>query len=98
MGRTGKWFAIENFDVTPDIITIAKAIAAGLPLGVMASRADLQDWTPGSHASTFGANPVACAAASAVIKTMKEEKMLENAQRQGVHIMKRLNEMKERHP
>ena len=98
MGRTGKWFAIEHFGVTPDIVTIAKAIAAGLPLGVMASRADLQDWTPGSHASTFGANPVACAAANAVIKAMKEEKMLENATMQGAHIMKRLNEMKESHP
>jgi 4-aminobutyrate aminotransferase len=98
MGRTGKWFAIEHFDVVPDIVTIAKGIAAGLPLGVMASRADLQDWTPGSHASTFGGNPVACAAASAVIKAMKDEKMLENAQKQGAHIMKRLTEMKESHP
>jgi 4-aminobutyrate aminotransferase len=97
MGRTGKWFACEHFDVVPDIVTIAKAIAAGLPLGVMASRADLQDWTPGSHASTFGANPVACAAASAVITAMKEEKMLENAQKQGAHIMKRIGEMKEAH-
>jgi 4-aminobutyrate aminotransferase len=97
MGRTGKWFAIEHFGVIPDIITIAKGIAAGLPLGVMASRADLQDWTPGSHASTFGGNPVACAAASAVIKAIKEEKMLENAQKQGAHIIKRLNEMKEIH-
>jgi 4-aminobutyrate aminotransferase len=98
MGRTGKWFAIEHFDVVPDIVTIAKGIAAGLPLGVMASRADLQDWTPGSHASTFGGNPVACAAASAVIKAMKDEKMLENAKKQGAHIMKRLAEMKESHP
>jgi 4-aminobutyrate aminotransferase len=98
MGRTGKWFAIENFGVVPDIVTIAKGIAAGLPLGVMASRADLQDWTPGSHASTFGGNPVACAAAQAVIKAIKEEGMLENALRQGKHIMKRLEEMKEEHP
>jgi len=98
MGRTGKWFAIENFGVIPDIVTIAKGIAAGLPLGVMASRADLQDWTPGSHASTFGGNPVACAAAQAVIKAIKEEGMLENALRQGKHIMKRLEEMKEEHP
>ena len=97
MGRTGKWFAIENFGVVPDIVTIAKGIAAGLPLGVMASRSDLQDWTPGSHASTFGGNPVACAAASAVIDVIKDEKMLENAQKQGKHIMKRLEEMKENH-
>jgi len=98
MGRTGKWFAIEHFGVIPDIITIAKGVAAGLPLGVMSSRADLQDWTPGSHASTFGGNPVACAAASAVIKVIKEEKMLENAQKQGAYIIKRLNEMKKSHP
>jgi 4-aminobutyrate aminotransferase len=64
----------------------------------MASRADLQNWTPGSHASTFGGNPVACAAAQAVIKAIKEEGMLENALRQGKHIMKRLGEMKEEHP
>lgn len=97
IGRTGKWFAIEHFGVVPDIITIAKGIAAGLPLGVMASRADLQDWTPGSHASTLGGNPVACAAASAVIKAIKEEKMLENARNQGEYIMKRIIEMKEEH-
>lgn len=98
MGRTGKWFAIENFGVVPDILTIAKGIAAGLPLGVMASRADLQDWTPGSHASTFGGNPVACAAAIAVINEIKEHKMLDNAKKQGNHIMKRLNEIKQIHP
>jgi 4-aminobutyrate aminotransferase len=78
-------------------VTIAKGIAAGLPLGIMASRADLQDWTPGSHASTFGGNPVACAAASAVLSVIKEENMLQNAQKQGAHIMKRITEMKERH-
>lgn len=63
MGRTGKWFAIDHYGVAPDILCIAKAIASGLPLGVCASRADLMDWTPGSHASTFGGNPVSCAAA-----------------------------------
>ncbi len=98
IGRTGKWFGIEHFNVVPDIVCIAKGIAAGLPLGVTASRADLMDWTPGSHASTFGGNPVACAAAQAVISVIKEEKLLENAEKQGSYIMKRLKEMMDDHP
>ncbi len=98
MGRTGRWFAIEHFDATPDIVCIAKGIAAGLPLGVTAARADLMDWTPGSHASTFGGNPLSCAAAQAVIEAMREERMLENAREEGAYIMKRLAEMKEEHP
>jgi len=97
IGRTGKWFGIEHFNVVPDIVCIAKGIAAGLPLGVTASRADLMDWTPGSHASTFGGNPVACAAAQAVISVIKEEKLLENAEKQGSYIMKRLKEMMDDH-
>lgn len=98
VGRTGKWFAIEHFDVVPDIVCIAKGIAAGLPLGVMASRAEIQDWTPGSHASTFGGNPVSCAAALAVLDVIEQEKLLENARTQGDYIMKRLNEMMADHP
>jgi 4-aminobutyrate aminotransferase len=98
IGRTGKWFAIEHFGVVPDIVCMAKGIAAGMPLGVMASRADIQDWTPGSHASTFGGNPVSCAAALAVIDIIKSEKLLENAQREGAYIKKRLEEMMETHP
>lgn len=98
IGRTGKWFAIEHWGVVPDIVCMAKGIAAGMPLGVMASRADIQDWTPGSHASTFGGNPVSCAAALAVIDIIKSEKLLENAQREGAYIKKRLEEMMETHP
>ncbi|MDH5791635.1 MAG: acetyl ornithine aminotransferase family protein [Candidatus Bathyarchaeota archaeon] len=98
IGRTGKWFGIEHFDAVPDIVCMAKGIAAGLPLGVTASRADLMDWTPGSHASTFGGNPVSCAAAQAVIGVIKEEKLLENAEKQGSYIMKRLNEAMDDHP
>jgi len=97
IGRTGKWFAIEHWGVVPDIVCMAKGIAAGMPLGVMASRADIQDWTPGSHASTFGGNPVSCAAALAVIDIIKSEKLLENAQREGAYIKKRLEEMMETH-
>jgi len=98
IGRTGKWFGIEHFGVVPDIVCMAKGIAAGMPLGVMASRADIQDWKPGSHASTFGGNPVSCAAALAVLDIIKSENLLENAQKQGKLIKDRLNEMKEEHP
>ena len=98
IGRTGKWFGIEHFGVVPDIVCMAKGIAAGMPLGVMASRADIQDWKPGSHASTFGGNPVSCAAALAVLDIIKTENLLENAQKQGKLIKDRLNEMKDRHP
>ncbi len=97
MGRTGKWFGIEHYGVVPDIVCMAKGIAAGMPLGVMASRADIQDWKPGSHASTFGGNPVSCAAALAVIDIIESEKLLENAQKQGIHIKDRLDEMKDDH-
>jgi len=98
IGRTGKWFAIEHYDVVPDIVCIAKGIAAGLPLGVMASRADVQDWKPGSHASTFGGNPVSCAAAISVLNTIQEENLLKNAEEHGDYILKRLHEMQEDHP
>lgn len=98
IGRTGKWFASEHFGVEPDIVCMAKGIAAGMPLGVMASRAELQDWVPGSHASTFGGNPVSCASALAVLDVIKTENLLENAEKQGGYIKKRLTEMKESHP
>jgi len=98
IGRTGKWFGIEHFDVVPDIVCMAKGVAAGMPLGVMASRADIQDWKPGSHASTFGGNPVSCAAALAVLDVIESDNLLENAQKQGRHIKGRLDEMKEEHP
>lgn len=98
VGRTGKWFAIEHWGVEPDIVCIAKGIAAGLPLGVMASRAEIQDWTPGSHASTFGGNPVSCAAALTVLDIIKSEGLLKNAEVEGGYIKRRLEEMLEVHP
>jgi 4-aminobutyrate aminotransferase len=97
LGRTGKWFASEHFDLVPDIVCMAKGIAAGLPLGVTASRADLMDWTPGSHASTFGGNPVSASAAIEVIKIIKEERLLENAEKVGGHLIERLREMQDTH-
>jgi 4-aminobutyrate aminotransferase len=95
MGRTGKWFAIEHWGVEPDIVCTAKALASGLPLGATIAKAKIMDWVPGSHASTFGGNPLSCVAASAVIDVVKEEKLLENATKQGSYILKRLAELKE---
>jgi 4-aminobutyrate aminotransferase len=95
MGRTGKWFAIEHWGVEPDILCSAKALASGLPLGATVAKAKIMDWTAGSHASTFGGNPLSCVAAMAVIDAIKEEKLLENATKQGAYIMKRLEEFKE---
>ncbi len=73
MGRTGKWWAIEHSGVAPDMIAVAKGIASGLPLGVLITRAEIMDWLPGSHASTFGGNPVAIAAALATIDILERE-------------------------
>ncbi|MEM2105535.1 MAG: acetyl ornithine aminotransferase family protein [Candidatus Bathyarchaeia archaeon] len=94
IGRTGKWFAIEHWGVEPDIVCSAKALASGLPLGATVAREKVMDWVGGSHASTFGGNPLSCVAASAVIDVIKEEKLLDNAAKQGVYIMKRLEELK----
>jgi 4-aminobutyrate aminotransferase len=98
MGRTGKWFAIEHWGVTPDILTCAKALASGLPIGAAIAKQELMDWEGGSHANTFGGNPVACAAALQVIDIIKEEKLMENATRQGAYLMKRLKEMQQKYP
>ncbi len=93
MGRTGKWFGIEHWNVEPDIICSAKGLASGMPLGAAIAKSKVMDWVQGSHASTFGGNPVSCVAASAVIDTIKEENLLDNANKQGSHIMKRLDEV-----
>lgn len=95
MARTGKWFAIEHWGVEPDIICIAKSIAAGMPLGAMVAKDSIMDWEGGSHASTFGGNPVSCAAASAVINVIQDEGLRENAAKEGTYIMKRLRDLKE---
>jgi 4-aminobutyrate aminotransferase len=96
IGRTGKWFAIEHWNVEPDIICSAKALASGLPIGATVAKAEIMDWTGGSHASTFGGNPLSCAAAAVVLEIMKEEKLLENANKQGAYALKRLRELQER--
>jgi 4-aminobutyrate aminotransferase len=89
MGRTGKMWACEHDGVVPDILVSAKGIASGLPLGVTVARADLMDWGPGAHASTFGGNPLACAAALETIRLL-EENYIANAARVGEYILGRL--------
>jgi 4-aminobutyrate aminotransferase len=96
MGRTGKMFAIEHFDVEPDIIATAKGIASGMPLGVCAARADVMDWPPGAHASTFGGNPVSCAAALATIKLLRES-LIANAADVGAHLLAGAKALMDKH-
>ncbi|MBN1785123.1 MAG: acetyl ornithine aminotransferase family protein [Candidatus Bathyarchaeota archaeon] len=95
IGRTGKWFAIEHWKTDPDILCSAKSLASGLPLSATVARTRLMDWEAGTHASTFGGNPLACAAATNVIDVIKEEKLLENAEKQGSYIMKWLQNVKQ---
>jgi 4-aminobutyrate aminotransferase len=97
MGRTGKMWACEHFGVVPDIMAVAKGIASGLPLGATVARADLMRWEPGAHASTFGGNPVACAAALVTIELLEQE-LIDNAARMGAHLMARMREWPARFP
>ncbi len=97
MGRTGKMFAMEHFGVEPDMITSAKGIASGMPLGVTTSRAEVMDWTPGAHASTFGGNPVSCAAAMATITLLKES-LIRNSAEVGAFLMEGLTALMDKHP
>ena len=90
VGRTGKWWAVEHSEVEPDILCMAKGIASGMPLGVMLSRADIMDWVPGSHASTFGGNPVCVAAALATLDVIEKERLLANADAVGGYMLERL--------
>jgi 4-aminobutyrate aminotransferase len=97
MGRTGKMWASEHFDLEPDILAVAKGIASGMPLGATVARADLMTWPPGAHASTFGGNPVCCAAALATIALLQEG-LVENAARMGAHIRSRIDDWPARFP
>jgi 4-aminobutyrate aminotransferase len=96
MGRTGRMFASDHFDLKADIVNIAKGIASGLPLGVTCARKDVMSWPPGAHASTFGGNPVACAAANATIKLLKNG-LVANAATVGAHLMSGLRALQEKH-
>jgi 4-aminobutyrate aminotransferase len=97
MGRTGKWWAVQHTGVEPDIICTAKGIASGLPLSACISRAEIMDWLPGSHASTFGGNPVAIASALATMNILEREGV-SNAARVGEFIMQRVRGWKQTHP
>jgi len=96
MGRSGKMFAIEYCGVEPDAMAIAKGIASGMPLGVAVARAGLMAWPPGAHASTFGGNPVSCAAALATIKLLRD-RLVANAAEVGGHLMNGLRALADRH-
>ncbi len=95
MGRTGKMFAIEHWGVVPDIVTIAKGVASGMPLGATVASSEIMTWKPGSHGSTFGGNPVSCAAALATIDLL-EESLVDNAARMGDYLMKHLRKMQKK--
>ncbi|HUO59781.1 MAG TPA: acetyl ornithine aminotransferase family protein [Candidatus Acidoferrales bacterium] len=97
VGRTGKWWAVEHTGVEPDMITIAKGIASGMPLSVLLTKAEIMDWVPGSHASTFGGNPVCIAAALATLDVLEREGV-RNAAEVGAHMMRRLHTWPERLP
>jgi len=98
IGRTGKWFAYQHYDIVPDIITMAKALGGGMSIGAMMAGNEIAaSLVPGKHASTFGGNAIACAAAIAVIEAIEEEGLLENAALLGEYTKDRLNKLKERH-
>jgi 4-aminobutyrate aminotransferase len=97
MGRTGRMWAAEHFGVAPDILAVAKGIASGMPLGATVARAELMTWPPGAHASTFGGNPVSCAAALATIALL-EEGLVENAAGMGARLMDRMRGWPARFP
>src|SRR3954465_2371646 len=90
-------FASEHFGLRADIVNIAKGIASGLPLGVTCARADVMSWPPGAHASTFGGNPVSCAAATATIKLLQDA-LGANAAAVGAHLVTGLRELQRKHP
>jgi 4-aminobutyrate aminotransferase len=97
-GRTGEWFAAQAFDVTPDVMAIAKGIASGFPLGAVCTRSELMSrWEPTVHGTTFGGNPVSCAAAVATIDTIRDEGLLQNAKKSGEYLLSRLKELKSKH-
>lgn len=99
LGRTGKMFAFEHYGITPDIMTLAKALAGGLPMGAMLARDEVaQVFQPGNHASTFGGNPLVSAAALAFLEVLEEENLIENSRVMGDYLMERLRELGQEFP
>src|SRR5438046_219376 len=97
MGRTGKMFASEHYGVEPDIVCCAKGIASGMPLGAIVAKADVMDWPSGSHASTFGGNPVSCRAALATIELLEAE-YIANAAARGEQLRAGLERLRQEFP
>ena len=94
LGRTGKMFAYEHYNIVPDVITLAKSLGGGLPIGAMVAKKDIADiLTPGKHASTFGGSPLVCKAALAVFKAIQKEKLLTNARKQGEYLKDSLRDL-----
>jgi acetylornithine/succinyldiaminopimelate/putrescine aminotransferase len=99
MGRTGKWYAHQHWNVLPDIVTLAKALGGGIAIGGMMARPEVAEkLRPGTHASTFGGNPIGCVAALATIQTIEEEGLLERATQIGEHFRKRFEALRPRCP
>ncbi len=99
LGRTGRWFACEHFDLRPDIVTVAKGLASGLPISGVFSRMELMEkWEPGTHGGTFGGNVVSAAAGVATIQAIREENMLENARLRGGQLVSGLRHLQEQFP
>lgn len=99
LGRTGRWFAYQHYDVLPDITTVAKPLGGGYPVGAMiASEKAASAFSPGMHGTTFGGSPLACAVAIAVIDTIRRENLLEHVVSEGDYLLAKLNSLQERHP
>lgn len=98
-GRTGKWFGHQHFKIEPDIMTVAKGLASGMPISGVISRLELmKKWLPGSHGGTYGGNAVAAAAGVATIRAIKEDKMIENAVARGSQLTSGLGHLREQYP
>jgi len=98
-GRTGRFFALEHFGVTPDVLVMAKGLGSGFPISGIAARRELMArWEPGSHGGTYGGNAVACAAAAATVQVIREEGLAENAARQGLRLMDSLRRLQAQYP
>jgi 4-aminobutyrate aminotransferase len=98
-GRTGRWFGFEHYGIVPDIMTVAKGLASGMPLSGVFSRMDLmKKWSPGTHGGTYGGNAVAAAAAAATIRAIRDEDLLGNAQARGMQLMTGLRHFQEEYP
>jgi len=99
IGRTAKMFCYQNYGIIPDVMTLAKALGGGLPIGVMIAKKELGDvLTPGMHASTFGGGPVICRAALGVLKAMQKEKILSNCQNMANYLLEKLTSLKNNYP